>query len=942
MAKSNFIIRGGADFSNINKSLVQTQKQFTTFQGGISKSMKLVGSILGGIAIGKFVKDSTTMAMSVESSMDNIARNMGESANVFQQWANTKSKYLGIAKAEAYSYGSTFSNLLGSFQSSTKETADSTQELMKASAIIASKTGKTYDDVANRIRSGMLGSTEAIEDLGVYTNVSMIESTNAFKKFANGKSWAQLDFKVQQQIRLAAILEQTYSRYGDTLANTTQSKQAVFLASLKNIQLNIGQAFLPIYNIALPALTSLANKLESLTSMFSAFSQSFFGKAVTTQTSGIEDSTGAITDLGDATEKAGKQAKKSLASFDEINQLSSTNGSGGASSNIGSTSITNPTTTTTTVTDVDTGFTKWLEKMKDTIEPTEKALGRLKDALKPLAKFTFDGIKSFYNDSLVPIGKWVLGEGLPKLIDSCTSLLKNIKWDKLTTSLTEFNRAISPFAIGVGTGLVNFISNLNTMLSPVIGTTIDIIADGLSLFADAINSLSPQTVNDLGTALGSFFASLALVSALSGVGKILGGIGTGLSGLATGMSSFGAINGFSLSIVFGNLVSDLDEWVTTKIGEKFGKVWENVLIIFANVGLGAATGFSFGNVPGAIIGGLVGGLLAVVTTLDFSGFWTSFKQQLSNSLSAIFSWNETKNIFKDMINNIKNVLNGKDIGKNLMDGLLNGINGTLTLVFEPIMNLFRSITNGVKKLFGINSPSTVFYNIGTYIVQGLQNGINSIISKTVEVFKTMRTNTENVFNNIHTWFGNKFTSAYNAVKTAFEPFSSFFDGLGTSLKTSFKGSINTVIRMFNQFIGWINDKLTFSWDGLSIAGKTIFEGGSIRLASIPKISEIQGYATGGFPSAGELFIGNENGIEMMGRLGNQNVVANNNQIVDGIKVGVTEGVMDALIPFLMNTGSNGGDIVVENTWITSDEKLYQSTQRGKAKSERRYQTVAQY
>ena len=73
----------------------------------------------------------------------------------------------------------------------------------------------------------------------------MLESTEAFKKFANGKSWAQLDFKVQQQIRLAAILEQAYDRYGDTLADTTQTKQARFIASLENIKLNLGQAFLP-------------------------------------------------------------------------------------------------------------------------------------------------------------------------------------------------------------------------------------------------------------------------------------------------------------------------------------------------------------------------------------------------------------------------------------------------------------------------------------------------------------------------------------------------------------------------------------------------------------------------------------------------------------------------------------------------------------------------
>jgi Lon protease-like protein len=124
--------------------------------------MKTIGTILGSLAIGKLIKDSTQMAMGVETAVENINHNMGQAARAFQDWVDTQSKSLGMAKADAYNYGSTFSNLLSSFSSSAQETADQTQELMKAAAIIASRTGRTYDDVANRIRSGMLGSTEAI------------------------------------------------------------------------------------------------------------------------------------------------------------------------------------------------------------------------------------------------------------------------------------------------------------------------------------------------------------------------------------------------------------------------------------------------------------------------------------------------------------------------------------------------------------------------------------------------------------------------------------------------------------------------------------------------------------------------------------------------------------------------------------------------------------
>lgn len=349
--------------------------------------MKTIGTILGSLAIGKLVKDSTQVAMSVETAVENINHNMGQAAKTFQDWVDTQSKSLGMAKSDAYNYGSIFSNLLSSFTSNAQETADQTQELMKASAIIASRTGRTYDDVSNRIRSGMLGSTEAIEDLGVYTNISMIESTEAFRRFAGDKSWAQLDFQTQQQIRLAAILEQTYARYGDTLADTTQTRQAQFVASLKNIQLSLGQAFLPIYNAVLPALTSMANALGKVINYIAQFVTALFGapKAAQNQATAIKTQVGGMKDLGKATTGAGKAAKKaakdakSLAAFDEINKLAdkantSSGSSGGVGGGVGAIGV--PTMDSG---GLATSMVEVSEKMKKFVDDLKTTLGELRD-----------------------------------------------------------------------------------------------------------------------------------------------------------------------------------------------------------------------------------------------------------------------------------------------------------------------------------------------------------------------------------------------------------------------------------------------------------------------------------------------------------------------------------------------------------------------------------
>lgn len=329
MAGSNFIIRGGADFSGISGALARTQQQIGTFQNKISASLKLIGIALGGLTFGSLIKDSAQAAMTVESSMNQISRIMGANSSEFGQWAETQAKSFGMARTEAYKYGAIYGNLISGFTKSTEETTKYTEQLIKASAVVASSTGRTMEDTMERIRSGLLGNTEAIEDLGINVNVAMIESTNAFKQFANGKSWQQLNFQTQQQIRLMAILEQANTKYGDSLAGTTATKQMMFVATLKNIQLNIGQAFLPIYNVVLPALTALADKVEAVTSYLSAFSQALFGKAsnpAKAATTSIQNQAAAVSELGDATETAGKQAKGSVAGFDEINSLADNSG----------------------------------------------------------------------------------------------------------------------------------------------------------------------------------------------------------------------------------------------------------------------------------------------------------------------------------------------------------------------------------------------------------------------------------------------------------------------------------------------------------------------------------------------------------------------------------------------------------------------------------------
>lgn len=328
------------EMGQVRRQLGELQNETNRTTSGIHGAFKkLVGGIIAlkiGQKIGQAITSGIREAMNVEASLQQIKRIMGESTNQFLKWANTQAIAFNMSKGEAIKYGSVFGNLLMTFTKSSSETMKYTEDLLKASSIIASATGRSMTDVMERIRSGLLGNTEAIEDLGVNVNVAMIQSTDAFKKFAGDKSWNQLDFQTQQQIRLMAILEQTNKKYGDTVNQNTSSQLQQLVANLNNVKLSLGQAFLPIVRIVLPVLTALAQQLSYVMGIVAQFSEALFGKSIQTgnkQAQNTQAQAKAMTGLGNATEKAGKQAKGALAGFDEINSLADSNSDSSDNSN---------------------------------------------------------------------------------------------------------------------------------------------------------------------------------------------------------------------------------------------------------------------------------------------------------------------------------------------------------------------------------------------------------------------------------------------------------------------------------------------------------------------------------------------------------------------------------------------------------------------------------
>jgi hypothetical protein len=85
-----------------------------------------------------------------------------------------------------------------------------------------------------------------------------------------------------------------------------------------------------------------------------------------------------------------------------------------------------------------------------------------------------------------------------------------------------------------------------------------------------------------------------------------------------------------------------------------------------------------------------------------------------------------------------------------------------------------------------------------------------------------------------------------------------------------------------------------------------------------KGSFLKGYATGGFPSTGEIFMAREAGPELVGSIGGSSAVVNNDQIVEAVSRGVAQAVAS-----VMNTGGQ----VIENVMVLDGDVIYKNQQK---------------
>ena len=349
MALRNLLVRVGADSSGLTRGLNNARSEVKKFADSVSGAMGgLKGKIAGALAViggGEFLKQGIDDAQAFEAAMATLGGTFGKSTQQFIDWSTTTGRAMGYSRLESAKLAQTLSLNFRGIASSQDDLVAKTTKMMEVAALISNKRGMAMTEVSDRIRSAMNQEADGADELGVNVRVSALQQSKAYQEMANGQPWQKLNTNVQKAILYQSILEQVSTTLGNTMQDTTALRMSVFTASLGDVRLALGQAFLPILYTVLPLLTMLMDWLYKALGVFAAFMTALFGGfkfgggspmqvgGIKSATNATNDQTQAVNNLGkahDATAKKAKAAGKAqqssaklgVAAFDEVNTLS--------------------------------------------------------------------------------------------------------------------------------------------------------------------------------------------------------------------------------------------------------------------------------------------------------------------------------------------------------------------------------------------------------------------------------------------------------------------------------------------------------------------------------------------------------------------------------------------------------------------------------------------
>lgn len=323
-------------------------------------------------------------------------------------------------------------------------------------------------------------------------------------------------------------------------------------------------------------------------------------------------------------------------------------------------------------------------------------------------------------------------------------------FDKLTEGINKVNPILEKLTASLGSeaGFIGTIRRFVPGIEPFVQTAISIFTTMGESVGVIIQSMTnfwnehSSWLMPLITFVWGFISNVIL-NTITAIGTIV------QSGLAVidGVINFfqnlfkGNFSGCweSIKQIFSNAIAFVISWLQVSFVAKGISLVKNMATGIPNLikGLWSSGKNLFSQGVSACINfvkNLLSGATSNFNTLRtfganaFQALWSVAKTMMSNLLNSVISnIRQVPTTISNFMNQAVNVLKGINlfsIGKNMIQGLINGIKNMAGNVVGAIGSVVNGAISKVKKTLGINSPSKLFTQFGKWTGEGLAIGID--------------------------------------------------------------------------------------------------------------------------------------------------------------------------------------------------------------------------
>lgn len=517
----------------IGLDLVVNQKPFQAQMKGIQSLAKKTAATLAAafgvkkiVDFGKSCLELGSDLAEVQNVVDVTFPNMTAQVDKF---AKSAAQSFGLSETMAKRFTGTFGAMAKAFGFSESQAYEMGSSLTKLAGDVASFYNISQDEAYTKLKSVFTGETESLKDLGVVMTQTALDSYALANGF--GKTTAKMSEAEKVALRYSFVQNQLAAAQGDFARTSGSWANQVRILTLQfdSLKATIGQGLINLFTPVIRVINTVIGKLITLANAFKSFTElitgqkssssasgqiSAIGSAAAGASTGMDNAASSADNLSTANNGVAKSAQKAaekmraLMGFDQINRLDSqtdstsstpasgsgtgTGGVGGAGIDFGSLAQGE-----TVVDKADKQFTKMFQNIKKLCDPATQSLKRLwNEGLARLGTFTFNSLKDFWKNFLVPVGKWTLGTGIPRFIDALNNGLMKVDFDKIRNSLNGLWKALTPFAIHVGEGLLWFWENVlvpfgTWTANELIPMFLDKLSTAISTFNSILIALQP-------------------------------------------------------------------------------------------------------------------------------------------------------------------------------------------------------------------------------------------------------------------------------------------------------------------------------------------------------------------------------------------------------------------------------------------------------------------